>query len=346
MTDDSSINKCFKDLCKNIETTYDLKTNEIYNVNTTKLNELRIMGSYASYSSSGSHYSTSSLNQLRKNICLHNRFIHLDVDFKIEEGKSIPVVKGINELKDVLDFDECCKCISATAWCIEKMSEYPLFLYLNLKYDEYFKNVSNRIANSLIKHFSDKWPDMKYKNGFQLPDNTYGNLALEPLSNFMGKVIILTNYDTETDKKTDKTKEAKPRNNGSYLNELIHSYVKISDNLLDVKNTQNNYFFGLNYNNVTLNSDTLSGNENGNPKDYKLDNKFIVAFPNYKNNKKVIYRLYNFNIQDDILKRFNAVLNIYKPLKKDNKKYKYIEWYLKSFRLLDQLAPIKPLLNN
>ena len=167
---------------------------------------------------------------IKKNICLHNRFIHLDVDFKIEEGKSVPVVKGINELKDSLNFDECCKCIADSAWCTEKMSKYPLFLYLNLNYDKYFKNASNRIANSLINHFSDRWPDIKYKNGFQLPDNTYGNLALELLSNFIGKVIILANYDNETNDKTndktnDNTKINGPRDNGSYLNELINSFI-------------------------------------------------------------------------------------------------------------------------
>jgi hypothetical protein len=110
------------------------------------------------------------------------------------------------------------------------MSKYPLFLYLNLNYDKYFKNASNRIANSLINHFSDRWPDIKYKNGFQLPDNTYGNLALELLSNFIGKVIILANYDNETNDKTndktnDNTKINGPRDNGSYLNELINSFI-------------------------------------------------------------------------------------------------------------------------
>ena len=343
MIDNSSINTCFKELCKNMNATYDLTSNKIFDVNNTKLNELRIMGSYASYSSSGSYYSTSSIHQLTKNICLHNRFIHLDVDFKIEQGKSLPVVKGINELGDTLAFDKCCECISNNAWCTEKMAKYPLFVFLNLKYDEYFKNVSNRIADTLIKYFSNRWPDIKYKNGFQLPDNTYGNLAIEPLSNFIGKVIILTNYDN--DKKNDKKRD-KPRNNGSYLNELTHSYINISNNFLDIKNTQNIYFFGLHYDNVTLNSNSLSDIQNGNSEDYsdELKEKFLISFPTYKNNKVNIFALFSFNIRDELLKRFNVVLNIYFKIKKDNKKFKYIDWYMKSFRLIEQLTPIKPLL--
>ena len=345
MIDDSSINTCFKELCKNMNATYDLTSNKIFDVNNTKLNELRIMGSYASYSSSGSYHSTSSIHQLTKNIRLHNRFIHLDVDFNIDDGKSLPIVKGTNEIIHPLAFDKCCECICKNAWCTGKMDDYPLFLFLNLKYDEYFKNVSNRIADTLIKYFSNRWPDIKYKNGFQLPDNAYGNLATEPLSNFMGKVIILTNYNDENNENDDK-KSDKPRNNGSYLNELTHSYIKISNNYLNIKKTQNIYFFGLHYDNITLNSNSLSDNQNGNSKDYlnELKDKFLIAFPTYKNNKLNIFALFNFNIQDKLLERFNVALNIYLPIKKDNKKFTFIDWYMKSFRLSEQLVPIKPLL--
>ena len=64
---------CFNKLCKEQNTTLDIKSNP--ELLETPLHKLKIMGSYASYSSSGSNYSTSSLDQLKQNICLSNRFI-------------------------------------------------------------------------------------------------------------------------------------------------------------------------------------------------------------------------------------------------------------------------------
>ena len=89
----NNTNTCFGNLCKNINTTNNLALDE--RLKSTNLNELKIMGSYASYSSSGSYYSAnSSLNQLKNNVLLQNRFIHLDVYYNIQNGEKVPIVRG------------------------------------------------------------------------------------------------------------------------------------------------------------------------------------------------------------------------------------------------------------
>ena len=116
MVDKSLIEKCSENLCKQMHSTYKLSSGKLLKLD-TPLNKLKIMGSYASYSSTGSHYSTSSYYQLKKNILLQNRFLHLDVDFKFDKGNKIPIVKGDEEQNEkVLTFIECCECIQKYAF--------------------------------------------------------------------------------------------------------------------------------------------------------------------------------------------------------------------------------------
>jgi hypothetical protein len=338
MVDISSIEKCSENLCKQMHSTYKLSSGELVKLD-TPLNKLKIMGSYASYSSTGSYYSTSSYYQLKKNILLQNRFLHLDVDFKFDKGNKIPIVKGDEEQNEkVLTFKECCECIQKHAFNHGKLSEYPLILFINLKYDKINIDISNKIANILIKHFADKWPDIKYKNGFK-----GGNLATEPIGNFMGKIIILTNYDDEKDDKSNDGNSKEPRNNGRYLNELTHSYVKTYENLINITEPNIN-FIRLNFHNKPLGSEELSVNQRGNINDYlkKLENKFIIAFPTFKNNKFDILKLFNLDISNKELNRYNVVLKLFHPIKHtNNKKYDLLKNNMRFFIIADQLMPIR-----
>jgi len=297
---------CFKNLCKNINTTNNLLADK--ELKSTPLNKLKIMGSYASYSSSGSYYSANtSLDELKNNVLLQNRFIHLDVYYNIQNGEKIPIVRG-KKNKNYLLFEDCCSTIQNYAWSSKILSSYPLFLFIYLRYDSINIDVSNKVADILIKYFSDNWPDIKYKNGFK-----NGNLATEPLENFINKVVILTNYhDDLSDKeiKDDESVKNKHRDNGFYLNELVHSYIKIYDSVTDIMNDNQSNFAALNFKNIMGNK--LSSNQYNNLNDYKkeLENKFLIGFSNY-NNSQYVTKTYTFNILDESLSLFNVLTIIY-----------------------------------
>ena len=135
------------------------------------------------------------------------------------------------------------------------------------------------------------------------------------------KIIILTNYDDEKDDKSNDDNSKKPRNNGRYLNELTHSYVKTYTNYLHITDPDIN-FIRLNFNNNPLGSKELSANQRGNIKKYfkELKNKFIIAFPTFKNNKFDIFKLFNLNINNEELNRHNVVLKLFHPIKNTNDK--------------------------
>ena len=267
------------------------------------LNKLKIMGSYASYSSTGGYYSKeSNENILKKNLLLKNRFIHLDIFYDIINNERVPIVKSIINKKG-FSFENACKTIKTYGFSSYKIHQYPLILYLNLNYADIDKEISNKIADILIKVFQTKLLGYKYAYGFQKKNQ---NLAQEQLNNFMNKIIILSNYSNLENKNHIK------RTNTDYLNELINSFVKVYDNINDLFNeTENINFRALEYHSakndtlINLYHDSLE-----NIDDSHLSELFLIAIPNYKNKKRNPIT-YNLDIMNSKFSRFNVLPQIF-----------------------------------
>lgn len=205
-----------------------------YNNKTPRLCDYYITGSYASYSCSNVKDSITNLIYLKKILQSGIRSIHLDL-YNDNEGNVI--VKGEKE-ENGINFIEVCELINNYIDSEEILSEYPFILYLNLKYDNVYYDLSDIIANNLKKNFNDKFPDIKYNF------NRY-KIGREYITNFKGKVIILLNR----------------YNNGERLNEITHgviyeekddnndkhiSKVKFSKNNISLKNKTINRFYDMN----------------------------------------------------------------------------------------------------
>lgn len=166
---------------------------------TPRLVDYYIAGSYGSYSCTDTIESFTDIETYLKNILLSGiRAIHLDL---YDENGNV-VVKGEKEKNKSESFDKVCNIINNYMDHEEILSEYPFILFLNLKYDTLYYDLSDKIANSLKKYFNDKFPDIRYNF------NRY-KIGREYITNFKGKMIILLNrYD-----------------NGKSLNELTHGIV-------------------------------------------------------------------------------------------------------------------------
>tara|TARA_B100001123_G_C15261279_1_gene1006681 strand:- start:605 stop:1594 length:990 start_codon:yes stop_codon:yes gene_type:complete len=254
---------------KNIKNIVKLESNE-------ELKDYSFMSSWGAYSTTGSNVSYSSYEQLQSNIVLGSRFIHLNLYFN---DKREPTVNGkIEQSTDNptgLSFEKCCKIIRAYGFENENLASYPMFLYLDLMYDNFHIDVSNQIANSIKHNFGDIYPDTKYSYAKK-------NLAKEKIDNFKGKIIIVINHG----------EEEKPRDDGYALRELTHSYVKIYK-YLPQKNDDSNSIIALQPNDVKHSYNA----QDFNFKDTNDLDRLIILLP--QDNNGIYNRfseLYNFEI--------------------------------------------------
>lgn len=202
-----NITNSSNEISKNIKNISELNTNKT-------LKEYSIKSSWASYSSTGSKYSYSTYEQLKRNIGLGVRLIHLNV--YINEKNRKPVIRGEQEQlnEDGLEFEQCCKIIRKYSFENENLASYPLFLYLELMFDDYNIDISNQIGEILIANFNTKMPDVKYSYAKQ-------NLALENIQNFKNKIVIILNYGDKEECRSD----------SRCLREITHAYMKEYDYL-------------------------------------------------------------------------------------------------------------------
>ena len=171
-----------------------------YNDKTPRLCDYYITGSYLSYSCTKDS-PTSSL-YLKKLIQSGIRAIHLDLCDK--DSDVIVCNENNNEGEK---FEDICKTINNYIDQEEILADYPFIIFLNLKYDKFYYDLSDKIANILKKNFNDKLPDIRYNF------NRY-KIGREYITNFKGKVIILLDrYD-----------------NGDALNELTHGVIHEENN--------------------------------------------------------------------------------------------------------------------
>lgn len=152
-----------------------------------------------SYLPCGEYMDLTSYDVLKLVLDKGARVINLDIysseNDKIGENAE-PIVKQANLMPsygEPLKFDECCKIISDNAW--KHNNEYPLILYLNLNTDN--KYVCDKVAESLLLHFNNKFLDKIYSYNGRDGENNYGTV---PISQHLGKVGILSNnYPTNSE---------------------------------------------------------------------------------------------------------------------------------------------------
>jgi len=193
---------------KDLNKTYsNLEVN--YNNKTPRLCDYYITGSYGSYSCTNTIQSTTNCKvYLKKIIQSGIRAIHLD----LWDKESEVMVRGEKDKDGGDNFEDVCSIISNYIESEEVLSEYPFIIFLNLKYDSIYYDLSNKVANCLKKNFNGKFPDIRYNF------NRY-KIGREYITNFKNKVIILLNrYE-----------------NGDALNELTHGIIQ------DVKDDNNDY---------------------------------------------------------------------------------------------------------
>ena len=177
-----------------------------YNDKTPRLCDYYITGSYLSYSCT-KESPTCGL-YLKKLIQSGIRAIHLDLCNKDSDGDKDSDVIVCNENNNEGEkFEDICETINTYIDQEEILSEYPFIIFLNLKYEPLYYDLSDKIANCLKKNFNDKFPDIRYNF------NRY-KIGREYITNFKGKVIILLDrYD-----------------NGDPLNELTHGVIHEQNN--------------------------------------------------------------------------------------------------------------------
>jgi hypothetical protein len=175
-----------------------------YKNKTPRLCDYYITGSYGSYSCTNTIKSNTNCEvYLKKIIQSGIRAIHLD----LWGNKSEVIVRGQEETEGGENFEHVCNIISQYIEPEKVLSRYPFILFLNLKYDSIYYDLSDKIANCLKKHFNGKFPDIRYNF------NRY-KIGREYITDFENKIIILLNrYD-----------------NGDALDELTHGIVNEEEN--------------------------------------------------------------------------------------------------------------------
>ena len=289
-----------------------------YNNKTPRLCDYYITGSYGSYSSTNTLQSNTNCKvYLKKIIQSGIRAIHLDL--YSNDNESEVVVRGEDEKDSGENFEDVCSIISTYIESDEVLSEYPFILFLNLKYESLYYDLSNKIANSLKKNFNDKFPDIRYNF------NRY-KIGREYITNFKNKVIILLNrYD-----------------NGDALNELTHGIV------YDEESENNEHHITS----VRFSTDNISSLNNVVNGKYNMDSRFSNKDKVIEKTKKDIIIVYtdddiyfNMDSSDDKSSKsygINICMNKFKI--KDGLKTVTLD-YMSNFRDIDdnyQLFKLKP----
>ena len=159
----------------------------------------------------------------------------------------------------------------------------------------------------------------------------------------------LFNYNNEDDN------QEKQRDNGYYLNELIHSYIKIYKSVNDIVHENNNInFAALKYHNDSNNklSSTQYGSIGTTDKtnnylsqlNNKENPKFLIALPDYKN-RVDIPETYTFDIMDNLLSRFNVLSMIYFDTDIKGQIFQLFINYIIFFTVNTKFSPIRELPN-
>jgi hypothetical protein len=182
---------------KYIKLESDLKINKIRKL---KLADFYIASSYKSCCGVNKTFDYLSLDILQGIIKSGARVLWFDVFNETFEESTKPIVtNGYQEGEWKLNFnyvyfEECCKLISEIAFSSGEIDNYhdPLFIALNLNVNRNL-NTLNEMSDILYKYFSKKLLGSKYSKN-------QVNLALEPVENFLGKVVIMSSKGYEDSK--------------------------------------------------------------------------------------------------------------------------------------------------
>jgi len=170
-----------------------LKFNQKVMINNYKLCDFYIASSYRTYLPGQQKFDYSSEKVIKEVLLTGARYIELDVYNKTFCDNTEPVVcNGVEagnwHFTTELDFDKCMETISSTAFsnALSNTTD-PLLLCLNVHLNENLKT-ADKIAEIIYKMFNHRLLGKKY---------TYKkvNIAIEPIKNLMGKVVIICSGD-------------------------------------------------------------------------------------------------------------------------------------------------------
>jgi hypothetical protein len=280
------------EISKNYGDTY-LKTEgnspvAFYNKNINNYQDLILAdfyypGSYYSYLSDSPLNGSPNLEALKIVLSTYkSRVIHLDLfsdkkDIYDPNAKAVVRCENMKDGKKALDFDEVLGVINKWAWINSDPSNlsYPLFLYLNLNFNQDNESIYIKIYDSLLKVFSKYLVDKKYS--FSGRNSTFP-ISMAKMKECIGKIIIITSvYPTKT-----------------VLDELINSSTNNLNNSFNMNLYKESY---ITFDKIGISED--------NDKTVLLNNSkttinFYYALPNKKdgNNNQDKQGLYNPSFQD------------------------------------------------
>jgi hypothetical protein len=240
-------------------------------------------GSYYSYLADTPLNGTPSLSALKIGFQkFKTRFIHLDIfsDSSNEYDRNANInirCKNMKQGAEPLNIDDVFSLINKWAWINDdpNKNSYPLFLYLNIEYNETNENLHLKLYNLIIKYFSKRLVDKKY--GYSGRNNLVP-VSMAKMKDCFGKIIITTNiYPTKT-----------------ILDELINGSNNFLNSNFNINLYKSDY---INFEKVGLSQDndkTSIINQS------KTNLNFYYTLPNEenKNNNQPKAGMYNPSFQD------------------------------------------------
>jgi hypothetical protein len=208
------------------------------------------------------------------------RIIHLDLYSDKDDPydpEANPIVKceNMKEGSKPLQLEECFMIIKKFGWLSSDNTSYPLFLYLNFKFNQDNQNIYMKIYHLLLKYFSKNIIDKKYS--FSGRNGTFPISQL-PMSEAINKIIISTsNYPTKT-----------------VLDELINTSSNTLTENFNLYEYKESY---IHFDNVGLSQD-FSKIDLVNSSQHNINLFYSNPNSKYKNNSNEKAGLFNPSFQD------------------------------------------------
>lgn len=240
-------------------------------------------GSYYSYLSDTPLNGTPSLNAIQIGLQkFKTRFIHLDIysdstDEYDPNSNLIIQCQNMKEGASPLKIDDVFSIINKWAWINDdpNKNSYPLFLYLNINFNETNENLYLKLYNYIIKYFSKKLVDKKYGYSGR---NNLNPISMAKIKECLNKIIIITSvYPTKT-----------------ILDELINTSTNELNHNFNLNLYKSSY---INFDKIGLSQDT---DKTSLINQSKTNINFFYTLPNdeNKNNNQPKAGMYNPSFQD------------------------------------------------
>ena len=162
-----------------------------------KLADFYIASSSRSYLSGNQYDDYATERATRQILKAGARFLEFEIFNKNFDDDTIPIVStgkeegNILKTLNVLPFEKCCEVIESVAFSEKYVTNYsdPLFISIKLKTNRNIDTI-NKVANIIQDYMGQRLLSRKYSYSKK-------NISQEPLKNFIGKVIILSDKESK-----------------------------------------------------------------------------------------------------------------------------------------------------